>query len=61
MKTLLDENMPEKLAAALMDAQHVNELGWQGLKNGALLQTASEAGFEILVTTDASIYNQQKA
>lgn len=61
MKTLLDENMPQSLTPAFDEAWHVNELGWQGKKNGALLRAARDEGFEVLVTTDVSIYNQQKA
>ena len=61
MKTLLDENMPQTLTTDFEEAWHVNELEWQGKKNGVLLQAASEAGFDVLVTTDVSIYDQQKA
>ena len=63
MKVLLDENVPETLTAAFdrFETLHVNELGWQGKENGALLLAAQEAGFTALVTTDVNLYNQQKA
>ncbi len=37
----------------------VQELGWSGTKNGALLQRAAEAGFDVLVTTDQNLEHQQ--
>ena len=33
--------------------------GWDKLKNGDLLKAAQEAGFEVLVTPDKNIRNQQ--
>ena len=35
------------------------ERGWGTLDNGALLDRAEEAGFEVLLTTDQSIRYQQ--
>jgi hypothetical protein len=35
------------------------ELGWDTLKNGALLKVAQEVGFEILVTCDRNLAYQQ--
>ena len=63
MKILLDENVPEGVTAAFdeVEAHHVNSLQWKGKKNGELLRAARENGFEALVTTDVSLYNQQKA
>jgi predicted nuclease of predicted toxin-antitoxin system len=63
MKVLLDENVPETLTSAFdrFETLHVNQLGWQGKENGALLLAAQEAGFTALVTTDVNLYNQQKA
>lgn len=51
MKVLLDENVPETLAPAFdcFETLHVNQLGWQGKENGALLLAAREAGFTALV------------
>lgn len=63
MKVLLDENVPETLTPAFdrFETLHVNELGWQGKENGALLQAARADDFTALVTTDVNLYNQQKA
>jgi hypothetical protein len=33
--------------------------GWSGLKNGALLDAAEEAGFELFITADQEIRYQQ--
>lgn len=63
MKVLLDENLPESVLPAFdrYETWHVNELGWQGKKNGELLHAASERVFDVLVTTDVNLYSQQKA
>ena len=34
-------------------------IGWAGLKNGKLLTKAVEAGFEVLVTMDGNMADQQ--
>ena len=54
MKLLLDENLPHALRADLPDhdAYTVQYLGWGGIKNGALMARAAEAGFEVLITMD---------
>ncbi len=58
---LLDECVPRPLGREL--AEHevstVQELGWSGAKNGALLQRTAEAGFDVLVTTDQNLEHQQ--
>ena len=63
MKLLLDENMPRQLMRFFdqHETTHVKYLGWQELKNGELLTTMREESFDVLVTTDVSIFNQQKA
>lgn len=35
------------------------EMGWAGLKNGALLARAQDAGFEVLLTVDQNLRYQQ--
>ena len=37
----------------------VDELGWQGLENGALLDAAEQAGFDLLLTCDQNVRYQQ--
>lgn len=36
-----------------------DELGWQGLENGALLDAAEQAGFDVLLTCDQNVQYQQ--
>ncbi len=61
MRVLLDECVPRPLRREL--AEHevvtVQELGWSGTKNGALLRRAAEASFDALVTTDQNLEHQQ--
>lgn len=60
MRVLLDECVPRKLRAELLDheVKTVAEMGWSGTKNGALLrQTALE--FDVLLTVDQGISYQQ--
>lgn len=54
MKILLDANTPAPLARFLRGHQVVraDELGWQGLENGALLDAAEQGGFDLLLTCD---------
>ena len=60
MRVLLDENLPVALAAELLghDVATVTGLGWQGIKNGELLQLA-QVTFDILVTMDRNLEFQQ--
>ena len=63
MRLLLDENIPRQLTDRFdqHETTHVKYQGWLELENGELLTAMREAGFEVLVTADVSIYNQQKA
>lgn len=36
-----------------------DELGWQGMANGELLDAAEEAGFDLLLTCDQNVRYQQ--
>ena len=60
MRVLLDECLPRKLGKLLVghDVSTVQRLGWSSDTNGTLLQRAS-AGFDVLLTIDASIPFQQ--
>jgi predicted nuclease of predicted toxin-antitoxin system len=62
MKILLDESAPQKLRL-LIDSRHAVVTtwfqGWSGLKNGALLAAAEEAGFDLFITADQEISSQQ--
>ena len=61
MKVLLDENLPHKLRAHLVQHETVTVayLGWGGLKNGELLTAAEDAGFEVFVTGDRALGHKQ--
>jgi hypothetical protein len=41
------------------EATTVRARGWLGLRNGVLLRSAVDAGFEVFITNDASIEFQQ--
>ena len=61
MRVLLDECVPRPLGRELPEHEvsTVQELGWSGTKNGALLRRAAKAGFDVLVTTDQNLEHQQ--
>jgi hypothetical protein len=60
MKILLDECVPWPLYKILTghDCVPVQQRGWAGIKNGALLRLA-EAEFEAFITSDQSLQYQQ--
>lgn len=61
MRILLDHNAPRQLRRRLggHDVDAAAERGWAGLDNGALLDRAEEAGYEVVITADRSIPHQQ--
>ncbi len=61
MKILFDANTPAPLARFLRghDVMRADELGWQGLENGALLDAAEQAGFDLLLACDQNVRYQQ--
>jgi hypothetical protein len=58
---LFDHGTPKGLARALSGhtIQTAQSKGWDTLSNGALLNAAEEAGFDLLLTTDRRIRHQQ--
>ena len=60
MNVLLDECTPHVLKNLLtgFDITTVQDLGWAGITNGALLQRA-EANFDVLITSDQNLKYQQ--
>ena len=60
MNILLDECTPRIVKKRLSDfaIRTVQEMGWAGIKNGALLKLA-EAQFEVFITTDKNLRHQQ--
>lgn len=61
MRILLDESVRRELTELLAghDVETVPERGWAAKRNGELLALAVEEGFEVFVTPDQSIPNQQ--
>lgn len=63
MKILLDECVTKRLKLALegegLEVFTVTEMKWSGVKNGKLLTLCEENGFDILLTIDKNIVNQQ--
>lgn len=57
MKLLLDECLPRKLKREFVGHEvfTVDEAGFKGLKNGKLIQAASENDFEVLISVDKNI------
>jgi hypothetical protein len=62
MRVLFDNGTPRGVAAALADhiVEEARSRGWDTLKNGELLDAAEAAGFNVFVTTDRNIRQQQK-
>lgn len=61
MKLLLDENLPKKLKVDFQDHEvyTVRDMGWNGIKNGPLLQLILENNFHALLTFDKNLQHQQ--
>lgn len=60
MRLLLDECVPKRLKRELLghDVQTVQDMGWAGIENGALLKLA-DGQFDALLTVDQGIEYQQ--
>jgi hypothetical protein len=59
MKIALDESAPQKLRHLIGSRHTVTTtwfLEWSGLKNGALLAAAEEAGYITMATIDSKRY-----
>lgn len=62
MKLLLDEQMPRKIAKHFEEnvtVDHVQLVGWSGIKNGELLKLAAAEGYDALVSADKNMSYQQ--
>lgn len=61
MKVLLDECLPKRLKRGLPshDVLRVQEMGWAGIKNGALLRLIQSSDFDVFVTIDGNLEYQQ--
>jgi predicted nuclease of predicted toxin-antitoxin system len=62
MRILLDENMPAKVNYDFGEEHEVpavKDMKWLGKKNGELLGLAAFNGFDIVITLDKNLKNQQ--
>ena len=61
MRVLLDECVDERLRNWIIDyhCESARYAGFSGLKNGALLLAAETAGFDVLITVDQNMPDQQ--
>jgi hypothetical protein len=61
MKVLLDENLDHRLRRSLgaHEVFTTSYLGWAGLKNGKLLNAAEGDAFDVLLTGDQTLYQEQ--
>ncbi len=61
MKILFDHCVAKPLRKCLPghEVKTTREMRWEGLKNGALLAKAEEAGFDLLLTVDQNLRYQQ--
>ena len=61
MRILFDNGTPRGLSAFLTGhtVEEARDHGWDELGNGALIDAAEQAGFEVLLTTDKNIRYQQ--
>ncbi len=61
MRILFDHGTPAPLIPFLTghSVTKAKDAGWDRLANGALLDAAEAAGFDLLVTADKNIYYQQ--
>jgi hypothetical protein len=61
VKVLLDENLDHALRNLLVPHEVVTVIymGWAGLQNGALLRAAEVSGFDVLLTGDQTLHQEQ--
>jgi predicted nuclease of predicted toxin-antitoxin system len=61
MRLLIDECIDERLRLLVPghEVETARYANLAGLKNGRLLEAAEEAGFDVLITTDQNIPDQQ--
>jgi hypothetical protein len=61
LHVLLDKNVPSGVKRILRGhrVELAEDRGWARISNGALIQTAERAGFDVVVTADQNIVYQQ--
>lgn len=63
MRVLLDECVAQSLANSLpgFEVSTVHDMQWAGVKNGALIELAAEAGFRAIFTVDRQFGESYRA
>ena len=61
MKIQFDHGTPRSIARSLVghEVTRAAQLGWHEIGNGVLIQSAEEAGYDLLLSTDKNIRYQQ--
>jgi predicted nuclease of predicted toxin-antitoxin system len=61
MRVLLDNNVNYRFGRLLKghEVVHVQDIGWDKLRNGELLAAADRDGFEVMITADKRMQYQQ--
>jgi hypothetical protein len=61
VKVLLDHCVPKPFKNELPkhEVSTAREMGWEALKNGALLDQAQSNGFDVVITVDQNVRYQQ--
>jgi len=61
LKILLDEGVPKVIQQRLtrFSISNVEEMGWRGITNGALLDLMAAGQFQVLITADKNLPFQQ--
>jgi hypothetical protein len=61
LKILLDEGVPKVIQRCLtkLAISNVEEMGWRGIQNGALLDLMAAGQFQVLITADKNLPLQQ--
>jgi hypothetical protein len=60
-RILLDQGVPKGVRSALsdFDVRSAYQMGWQQLSNGTLIDAAEADGFDLVLTCDQNIRQQQ--
>jgi len=58
-RVLLDENLPHALRHLVSNSVTAAYAGFAGLENGRLLDAAEGAGFDVLITGDKTLHQEQ--
>jgi hypothetical protein len=61
MRILLDECVPLQVRSALSEHEvaTVQQMGWEGMSNGDLLEAAERTDFEVFIVADKNLRYQQ--